>query len=123
MRRYGAFAVPYGGQERYEAEKEGGVETEEGDVPRVGFPTPGGKLRFFTPVLEEWGFGEKHNVPAYEHSPGPLGRARPREGRARAAAHLPPADPDPHALGERQVAPGDLAHQSPPGYTPSTWRA
>ncbi|MHC5022143.1 MAG: hypothetical protein ACYTGX_18980, partial [Planctomycetota bacterium] len=40
MRRYGAFDVPYAGQERYETKREGdepGVEVAPGDK-RAGFP-------------------------------------------------------------------------------------
>ncbi|ANM28504.1 formate dehydrogenase [Acidobacteria bacterium Mor1] len=52
MRRYGAFAAPYGGQRRYEQE---------------GFPTPSKKLEVYSPTLEEWGW-EEHSVPEYQRS-------------------------------------------------------
>jgi len=52
MRRYGAFAVPYAGQRRYEKD---------------GFPTPSRKLEFHSATLAEWGFAEQA-VPAYERS-------------------------------------------------------
>ena len=44
--------------------------------------------------------------------PRPLVEPRPREGRDGAAAHVPAADAHPHALGQREVALRDLAHQS-----------
>ncbi|MCZ6598916.1 MAG: molybdopterin-dependent oxidoreductase [Planctomycetota bacterium] len=40
MRRYGAFEVPYAGQERYEKD---------------GFKTPSKKLELYSPTLAEWG--------------------------------------------------------------------
>jgi len=52
MRRYGAFDVPYEGQQRYE---------------RDGFPTPSGKLEFYSPTLAEWGFADQA-VPGYVRS-------------------------------------------------------
>ncbi len=56
MRRYGAFAVPYAGQKRYEREAEKGVALEDG-APREGFKTPSKKLEFYSPTMEQWGFG------------------------------------------------------------------
>lgn len=56
MRRFGAFAVPYGGQERYE--KEGAsLAKDEGATTngRVGFPTPSGRLEIFSKTLRDWG--------------------------------------------------------------------
>ena len=59
MRRFGAFAVPYGGQKRYEAEvTEGGVELEDGSR-RAGFKTPSGRLELYSPTLAEWGHAEQ----------------------------------------------------------------
>jgi anaerobic selenocysteine-containing dehydrogenase len=67
MRRYGAFDVPYAGQRRYEAEGgEAGVALESGERRR-GFGTPSKRLEFWSPTLEEWGFGE-HAVPGYIRS-------------------------------------------------------
>jgi len=75
MKKYGAFEVAYGGQERYEAEAGGdtghrGVEVLDGDgrgEQRVGFKTPSGRLEFWSPTLEEWNFGE-HALPGYIRS-------------------------------------------------------
>jgi anaerobic selenocysteine-containing dehydrogenase len=66
MRRYGAFAVPYEGQERYAAPAKDGVEVAPGDR-RVGFKTPSHKLELWSPTLEEWGFAE-HALPGYVRS-------------------------------------------------------
>ncbi len=52
MRKYGAYDVPYKGQERYEQE---------------GFKTPSGKLELYSPTLAEWGHAE-HAVPGYIRS-------------------------------------------------------
>jgi anaerobic selenocysteine-containing dehydrogenase len=63
MRRYGSFAVPYSGQERYEAEAKDG----EG---RVGFKTPSKKLEFFSQTLKDWGFGDQaipEYIPSHVH--------------------------------------------------------
>ncbi|HKX45818.1 MAG TPA: molybdopterin dinucleotide binding domain-containing protein [Planctomycetota bacterium] len=67
MRRYGAFAVPYAGQERYaEPAPQGGLELEDGRRVK-GFPTPSKRLEFYAPVMREWGF-EDGAVPAYQRS-------------------------------------------------------
>ena len=66
MRKYGAFAVPYAGQERYEADTaEGGVDVD--GVPKAGFHTPSKKLEFYTPVMDEWGF-DGQSTPGYIRS-------------------------------------------------------
>lgn len=66
MRQRGAFEVPYAGQERYEKEvAEGGVEID--GVRRAGFPTPSGKLEFFSPTLDEWS-AAGDSLPAYQKS-------------------------------------------------------
>ena len=56
MRRYGAFAVPYGGQERFERE---GASLAKGDAASThhcaGFPTPSGRLEIFSRTLRDWG--------------------------------------------------------------------
>ena len=59
MRRYGAFAVPYDGQQRYERAT--------GDDGPVGFPTPSGKLEIHSSTLAEWGHEDKA-VPDYIRS-------------------------------------------------------
>ncbi len=57
MRRYGAYAVPYGGQERYEKDGQG-VQLEDGSR-KVGFPTPSKKLEFWSKTMEEWGYADQ----------------------------------------------------------------
>ena len=66
MRRYGAFDVPYGGQKRYEADAETGVELEGGEK-KHGFKTPSKKLEFYSPTMTEWGFDEEA-IPGYQRS-------------------------------------------------------
>ena len=66
MRKYGAFAVPYAGQQRYEKDDANGVEVA-GDR-KAGFHTPSGNLRFYVKELAEWGFGEELTVPTYIRS-------------------------------------------------------
>ena len=61
MRRYGAFAVPYAGQQRYE--HEGDLEVADGDL-RKGFPTRSGRLEILASTLDEWSWGE-HVMPGY----------------------------------------------------------
>ncbi len=68
MRRFGAYEVPYAGQERYERaveEGEGGVDVE--GRRRAGFKTPSGRLEFYSPTLVDWGF-EGEAVPGYVRS-------------------------------------------------------
>ena len=58
MRRRGAFAVPYQGQERFSRPgPDGGTEP-------AGFPTPSGKLEIHSPTLAEWGHADQA-VPDY----------------------------------------------------------
>jgi anaerobic selenocysteine-containing dehydrogenase len=64
MRKYGAFAVPYGGQQRYE--QDGDVALEGGDR-KAGFKTPSGKLEFYSPTMAEWGFDDQA-IPGYIRS-------------------------------------------------------
>ncbi len=52
MRKYGAFAVPYGGQERYEKD---------------GFKTPSKKLEVYSGTLAEWGHADEA-APGYIRS-------------------------------------------------------
>jgi anaerobic selenocysteine-containing dehydrogenase len=52
MRRYGAYEVPYGGQERYKKD---------------GFKTPSGKLEIFSPTLAAWGHRDQA-TPGYIRS-------------------------------------------------------
>ena len=66
MQRYGAYELPYPGQERYAAPAGEGLELEDGR--RVeGFATPSRKLEFYSPTLAEWGFAEAA-VPGYQRS-------------------------------------------------------
>ena len=88
MRRFGAFEVPYAGQERYEMESAapaatraaggkpatgGMAQPAAGGVPQddgallAGFKTPTGRLEFYSPTLAEWGFPE-HVLPGYVRS-------------------------------------------------------
>ncbi len=58
MRKYGAYEVPYAGQERY-AKEEGGR--------AVGFKTPSGKLEIYSTTLRDWGY-EEEAIPDYIRS-------------------------------------------------------
>ena len=67
MKKYGAFDVPYQGQQRYEREApSGGVALGDG-TRREGFATPSGRLEFYSPTMAAWGF-EDGAVPAYQPS-------------------------------------------------------
>ena len=68
MKKYGAFAVPYGGQKRYEKDvQEGGVEVSSRER-KAGFHTPSGKLEFYVKEVASWGFDEALTVPTYLRS-------------------------------------------------------
>ena len=139
MRKYGAFLIEenvYGTHEtaaRRPAEREGAAADPathlvmQGRRPRSawrstgsamgGFPTPSRKLEFYSQTLKDWKWPE-HAVPTYAGATC-TGREIDRDrGRDGAAAHLPAADADPHALRQRQVALRDLPQQpalAPPG--------
>ncbi len=66
MRRYGAYAVPYAGQRRYEADDANGVELEGGDR-KAGFKTPSKRLEFYSKTLTDWGFDDEA-LPGYIRS-------------------------------------------------------
>ncbi len=66
MRRYGAFDVPYAGQERYEKDDAEGVELGNADR-KAGFNTPSKKLEVYSKTMTDWGFDE-WSVPAYIRS-------------------------------------------------------
>jgi len=66
MRRYGAFDVPYAGQQRYEHEKADGVALEDG-TKREGFKTESKRLEFYSPTMTAWGFDEDA-IPGYIRS-------------------------------------------------------
>jgi anaerobic selenocysteine-containing dehydrogenase len=61
MKKYGAFDVPYKGQERYTSE--GDVKLDDGTTA-AGFHTKSGKLEFFSSTLSEWGFDDQA-IPGY----------------------------------------------------------
>jgi anaerobic selenocysteine-containing dehydrogenase len=67
MRRYGAFASPYPGQRRYDAEVGPGEGVEVEGVRRRGFPTPSRKLELWSETLVDWGWPE-HALPGYVRS-------------------------------------------------------
>ncbi|QDU65400.1 molybdopterin dinucleotide binding domain-containing protein [Engelhardtia mirabilis] len=67
MKRYGAFAVPYAGQERYATKVDkGGLELEDGSRA-AGFPTQSKRLEFYSSTMREWGFPDGE-VPTYQRS-------------------------------------------------------
>ena len=61
MRRYGAFAVPYAGQERF------AKPASDDDTTPKGFPTPSKRLEVFSPTLRDWSDRE-HAMPGYIRS-------------------------------------------------------
>jgi len=68
MRRYGAFAVPYRGQRRYEEPRdagEAGIDLDDGR--REGWKTPSRRLEIYSPTLAEWGW-EDDALPGYIRS-------------------------------------------------------
>ena len=68
MRHYGAFAVPYGGQERYDKAGASIAKDPEADTEgKVGFPTPSGRLEVFSRTLKDWGYGDQA-LPGYIRS-------------------------------------------------------
>jgi anaerobic selenocysteine-containing dehydrogenase len=68
MRRYGAYAVPYKGQRRYEEPVLAGRAGVEIDGERrAGFPTPSRKLEIYSETLEEWGWKDQA-TPGYIRS-------------------------------------------------------
>jgi len=69
MRRYGAYDVPYQGQERFTAEALKGQPalTLDDGSRRVGFKTPSRKLEFYSKTLTDWGF-EGESLPRYAPS-------------------------------------------------------
>jgi anaerobic selenocysteine-containing dehydrogenase len=68
MRRYGAFAVPYAGQERYAGEgKPLATDPAAQGGSTVGFKTPSGKLEIYSATLADWGHAAEA-VPGYLRS-------------------------------------------------------
>ncbi len=68
MRRYGAYSVPYDGQQRYERDGES-LATDRGADTRgkVGFKTPSGRLEIYSGTLSDWGHAEQA-TPGYIRS-------------------------------------------------------
>ena len=89
------------------------------ETPRVGFPTPSRKLELFSPTLAEWGWPE-YATPGVHPQPRPLGGPRPRRRRAHPHPDVPPADADPHQVGQLEVAERD--QPPPPAVDPSQRR-
>ena len=79
----------------------------DGEVRR-GFPTPSGRLEFYSRTLADWGWPE-YALPDLHPEPRPPGP--PRAGRDAADLDVPAAGADPHAQRQRQVARRDRAHQ------------
>jgi len=67
MRRYGAFAVPYAGQQRYEAQVDDASAPEVAGERRAGFKTPSKKLEFWSRTIEDWGHANE-SLPGYIRS-------------------------------------------------------
>ncbi len=83
-----------------------GIEVD-GKIVR-GFPTPSGRLEFYSRTLAEWGW-EEAAIPTYMAS-----HVHPEQLVARSDGpdlHLPGPCPDPYPFGEREVARGDRAHE------------
>ncbi|HEX9792602.1 MAG TPA: molybdopterin dinucleotide binding domain-containing protein [Planctomycetota bacterium] len=60
MREHGAFEVQkdaYRAHEKSASAEEAGVEID--GVRMAGFPTPSRKLEFFSPTMQEWGYGDQ----------------------------------------------------------------
>ncbi len=132
MRQHGAFLVEDGVYRTHEAtlgpatlegtavDPRTGVITKAGAAvgveidgrAYVGFPTPSRKLELYSKTLRDWKWPE-YALPGLHPEPRPLVRHRPLEERVRPAADLPAADPDPHALRQREVALRDLPHEPP----------
>ena len=64
----------------------------------VGFPTPSRKLEFYSQDAQGLEVAGARACPTYIAEPRALAEDRPRRGRDRAAADVPAADADPHAL-------------------------
>ena len=76
-------------------------------VPVQGFPTPSGKLEFFSTTMKEWGWPEvrpsllpdrrrREGSPPAPSEPGAPVKDRPRQVGLLSSAHVPPAQPHPH---------------------------
>ena len=73
-----------------------------------GFPTPSGRLEFYSSTLAAWGWP---NTPCPATSRA-MFTGQPGRGPNGAAFHLPAADTDPHTLGQRKWL-DELAHTNP----------
>ena len=67
LRKYGAFEVPYAGQQRYEKHVDKGGALMEDGSRRAGFATPSGKLEVYSGTLAEWRWPEEA-LPNYVQS-------------------------------------------------------
>ena len=83
-----------------------------GDRLLRGFDTPSRKLEFYSPTLAAWGWPE-YALPTYIRSHVHRSGSRCHPGRVRPDPHLPPADPDPHPLRQRQMAERDQPQEPP----------
>ena len=68
---------------------------------RRGFPTPSGRLEFWSSTLADWGWPE-HALPGYIKSHVHPSALAP--GQMVLLSTVPAADSDPHPLGEQQMA-------------------
>ena len=83
-----------------------GVEVD-GQVLR-GFPTPSGRLEFYSSTLARWGWPE-YALPAYIESH--VHPSQPRRGRDAAHRDVPASRSDPHPQRQREMAGRDRAHE------------
>ena len=120
MRKYGAFEIPYGGQER-DMKQTGLVEerrwcraSQDGHSEASAFKTPSRRSSSSTRrPSTEWGLGRGRGSPGYIRSPGALARARRGLRREGSAPHVPPPHPHSHPFRKCQVAAGDQSHTNP----------
>ncbi len=94
-----------------------GVEVD-GKILR-GFPTPSGRLEFYSTTLAEWGWHE-YARPRVHQEPRPPGQAGRRSDRAH--LDLPPAGADPHARANAKWL-DEIAHTNPLWIHPRRRRA
>ena len=80
----------------------------DGEIRR-GFPTPSGRLEFYSPTLADWGWPE-HAIPTYVKSHVHPDNLEPDQTILISTFRL--ARSDSHAQRERKVAKRDRAHQS-----------
>ncbi len=84
-----------------------------------GFPRPRASWSSTPPTLAEWGWPEQA-LPGYIAAATSTARAStPRRGEYRPAAHLPPADADPHPQRQRKWL-NEISHRNPLWIHPET---